>query len=73
MGLIDICDTCAFCDACPSAHFHPDGKSDFCADYRTMLRTFQSTRPVRGVTHWHGCDYDSETDKCRWNPAEGEK
>lgn len=36
--MIDICDTCAFCDACPSAHFHPTGKSDFCADYRTMLR-----------------------------------
>lgn len=21
----------------------------------------------------HGRDYDAETDKCRWNPAEGEK
>lgn len=21
----------------------------------------------------HGCDYDSETDKCRWNPAEERK
>lgn len=35
-NLTDICDTCAFCDACPSAHFHPTGRNE-CADYRSVL------------------------------------
>ena len=34
---MDICDTCAFEDACPSAHFHPTGRN-VCADYKTMLK-----------------------------------
>lgn len=33
----DICDTCAFCDSCPSAHFHPAGNNS-CADYRSMFK-----------------------------------
>lgn len=35
--MADICDTCAFEDACPSAHFHPTGNNT-CADYKTMLK-----------------------------------
>ena len=31
---MDICDTCAFKDACPSAHFHPTGRN-VCADYKS--------------------------------------
>lgn len=33
----DICDICAFEDACPSAHFHPIGNNTY-ADYKTMLK-----------------------------------
>lgn len=33
----DICDTCAFEDACPSAHFHPTGNNT-CADYKTTKK-----------------------------------
>ena len=35
--MADICDTCAFEDACPSAHFHPTGINT-CADYNTLLK-----------------------------------
>lgn len=33
----DICDTCAFEDACPSAHFHPTG-GNICAYYKSMKK-----------------------------------
>lgn len=33
---MDICDTCAFEDACPSSHFHPTGRN-VCAAYKTIL------------------------------------
>lgn len=33
--MADICDTCAFEDACPSAHFHPTGRN-ICADCKPM-------------------------------------
>lgn len=33
----DICDTCAFEDACPSAHFHPTDRY-ICADYKSMKK-----------------------------------
>lgn len=34
----DICSSCAFCDACPSAHFHPYEKTtNICAFYKSML------------------------------------
>ena len=34
----DICNTCAFEDACPSAHFHPRGITDVCGDYKNMKK-----------------------------------
>lgn len=33
----DPCDYCAFCDACPSAHFFPYGYHE-CDDIRDMRR-----------------------------------
>lgn len=35
--MADICDTCAFEDSCPSAHFHPTGNNT-CADYKTTKK-----------------------------------
>ena len=34
----DICNTCAFEDACPSAHFHPTGRN-ICGDYKSIKKT----------------------------------
>lgn len=37
MNEFDICDSCTFCDACPSAHFHPYEKTaNICAFYKNM-------------------------------------
>lgn len=33
----DPCDYCAFCDACPSAHFFPYGYHE-CGDMRDMCK-----------------------------------
>ena len=33
----DICGFCAFCDACPSAHFHLTGRQ-VCADYHSIRK-----------------------------------
>ena len=35
--MADICDTCAFEDACPSAHFNKT-ESSICAFYKSMRR-----------------------------------
>ena len=43
--MADICDTCAFEDACPSAHFHPT-ESNTCADYKTMLKEGAERLPM---------------------------
>lgn len=37
----DICDSCAFEDACPSAHFHPTGRN-CCSDYKSMKKDGES-------------------------------
>lgn len=42
MNEFDICDSCAFCDACPSAHFHPKGETaNMCAFYKSMKRSIE--------------------------------
>ena len=51
--MADICDTCAFEDACPSTHFHPTGRN-ICADCKPMGKKvltdglLQSFMPIPG-------------------------
>ena len=33
----DICNTCAFEDACPNAHFYPTERN-VCGDYKSMKK-----------------------------------
>ena len=37
LSMADICDSCAFEDACPSADFQPTGNNT-CGDYKTMKK-----------------------------------
>ena len=54
--MLDICDTCAFEDACPSAHFNKM-ESSVCAFYKSL----QKDKP--DGTYWRGALKDgSETD-----------
>lgn len=51
----DICNTCAFEDACPSAHFHPTGRINVCGDYKSIKKGvltdgIYQTRKSNGAT-----------------------
>ena len=55
--MADICDTCAFEDACPSAHFNKT-ESSICAFYISMRRDKSDG------TYWEEALKDGKTGRC---------
>ena len=49
--MADICDTCAFEDACPSAHFNKT-ESSICAFYISMRRDKSDGTYWGGAERW---------------------
>lgn len=66
----EVTEVCPHCENEVTLHWDVKGKG-----YKAYCPICGERLMLCSACHddGYGCDYDSETDKCRWNPAEGEK